>query len=94
MASVTSSAKKTPGPSCKAGQHDRQENGDMDAATREVWQEVQFHWDSAYRFKYAAGFHATRRDNGETLTAYTPQELADLIRADYNANRVSRDKAP
>jgi hypothetical protein len=44
-------------------------------------------WEAAYRFEYWPGtqnpYRAFRRDNDAELSAPTPDELRNLIRADY-----------
>ena len=55
-------------------------------------------WGGAYRFEYWPGtqkpYRAFRRDDGTEQSAKTPEELRELIRADYLANPVPRETAP
>jgi hypothetical protein len=58
-------------------------------------QGLQFHWGSAYLITGAAGhWIAMRRDNGQTLSASSPDELHTLIIEDYEARPVARDLTP
>jgi hypothetical protein len=41
-----------------------------------------------------AGWVAKRLDNGRALVADSPEELLELIRADYEAEPVSRERGP
>ena len=53
-----------------------------------------FHWDTAYQVEFddERGWQARRRDDlGGGLTAATPDELYEAIRADYDAKPVPRD---
>jgi hypothetical protein len=52
-------------------------------------------WQAAYRFEYWPGtpnpYRAFRRDNDAELSAATPDELRNLIRADYLRSPVPSD---
>lgn len=62
---------------------------------RNELQDLQFHWGDAYLIT-GAGEHwiAQRRDDGRMLIASGPEELRELIRADYEAQPVARDLTP
>jgi hypothetical protein len=50
---------------------------------------LQWNWGEAYAITGAAGhWLAQRRDNGQTLTAASPEELLTLIIEDYAAEPV------
>lgn len=55
-------------------------------------------WETAYRFEYRPGtqnpYRACRGDDGTEIQAPAPDELRNLIRADYLARPVPRDKTP
>ena len=57
---------------------------------------LRWHWGGAYLISFFEpdAWVAQRRDNRETLRADNPEDLRDLIVADYNANPVSRQVAP
>lgn len=50
-----------------------------------------WNWDEAYEITEACGvYRAVRRDNQRTLVATAPEDLRDLIVADYAKQPVSR----
>ena len=54
--------------------------------------ELRYHWGEAYEITDRPGWRARRRDGkGGWLTAPDPEALAVVIRADYQADPVSRD---
>ena len=57
---------------------------------------LRWHWGGAYLISFFEPdvWAAQRRDNRQTLRADNPEDLRDLIVADYNANPVSRQVAP
>ena len=57
---------------------------------------LRWHWGGAYLISFFEPdvWVAQRRDNREVLRADNPEDLRDLIVADYNANPVSRQVAP
>ena len=56
--------------------------------------DLQWHWGGAYLITGMSGrWLAQRRDDGQTLTAPGPEELAELITEDYGARPVSREAA-
>ncbi len=57
--------------------------------------ELRWHWGEAYLIDYLGDWRwiAQRRDNRETLTAESPEELRNLIIADYTARPVPRQTA-
>jgi hypothetical protein len=64
------------------------------------WDEVAleslvFHWGDAYSVTNPAPgrWVAQRRDNRETLTADSAEDLHNLILADYDAQPVARDRS-
>jgi len=55
--------------------------------------ELRWHWGDAYLISYFPGpgrWVAQRRDSHATMSAEGPEELRDLILADYTAHPVSR----
>ena len=63
--------------------------------TMTALEDLQWNWGSAYLITGAAGhWLAQRRDDGQTLTASSPEQLRTLIIEDYAARPVSRDAAP
>jgi hypothetical protein len=56
--------------------------------------DLRFHWGEAYRIGFRGGaWAASRRDGqGGTLTDPAPEGLLTLIRADYAAMPVPRDR--
>ncbi|MBV9451003.1 MAG: hypothetical protein JO345_34460 [Streptosporangiaceae bacterium] len=64
----------------------------------DAWACLKQDWGGAYRFEYWPGtqksYRAFRRDDGTELSAETPQELRELIRADHLRNPVSLETAP
>jgi hypothetical protein len=54
--------------------------------------ELRWHWADAYLISFFEpdNWVAQRRDDHSALTADSPHELLDLIRADYAARPVSR----
>jgi hypothetical protein len=59
---------------------------------------LQSDWGAAYRFEYWPGtqkpYRAYRRDDDTEMSAKTPEELRELIRADYLQKPVSQETAP
>lgn len=56
---------------------------------------LRYHWGDAYAIHRADGaWIAERRDTRETLRAEDPEDLLNLIRADYSARPVSRIVPP
>jgi hypothetical protein len=70
----------------------------MNRAAQEAWELLQFNWDTAYTFSYdlqaPEPFQAERKDGLGTLSAATPEELAELVVRDYGARHVPREIAP
>jgi hypothetical protein len=67
----------------------------MNETPREALGRLQHDWGSAYGIAGAAGtWVARRRDNGRLLNADSPDRLRELIREDYEAERVPREVAP
>jgi hypothetical protein len=70
--------------------------GDLDQrdlAWRDEAQAIlQYHWGSAYVIAWTGDgkWVAQRRDNRESVTADTPEELIRRIRRNYDANPVPR----
>jgi hypothetical protein len=62
--------------------------GDM----QEALNELRHHWGSAYVIACTAPgvWLAQRKDTSEVLRAGTPDELRDVISADYRARPVAR----
>ncbi len=58
--------------------------------------DLRWHWDSAYLIEcFGLGrWVAQRRDSHATIGAEGPDELRDLIAADYAAHPVPRDPRP
>jgi hypothetical protein len=55
--------------------------------------DLRHHWSGAYEITEALGaWRAVRLDNQRALVAADPGELRDLIRADYAANPVPRQR--
>ena len=63
--------------------------------TRDALADLQWNWGGAYLIT-AAGGHwvAMRRDDGQTLTASSPEELREMLAEDYRSRPVPRDIAP
>ncbi len=54
--------------------------------------DLQWHWGETYQITGSGDRWLARRpDNGRLLVAAAPQELRDLIVADYTAQPVPRD---
>jgi hypothetical protein len=68
---------------------------DGDYWTTTPLDELRWHWGEAYLIDCLSDYRwvAQRRDNRETLRADGPEELRDLIVADYTAQPVSRSVA-
>jgi hypothetical protein len=58
----------------------------------ELIDHLRWHWGEAYRIHFFESdkWMAQRRDNWASLTASTPLDLLDAIRADYAAKPVGR----
>jgi hypothetical protein len=59
--------------------------------------DLKWHWSGAYNIAYFARpglWLAQRRDTHETVKAEDPEELRDLIRADYFRRPVRRAARP
>jgi len=55
-------------------------------------EDLRHHWGEAYKIGWRAGrWRAVRRDDGSAVSADTPGQLLELIRADYAARPVARD---
>lgn len=55
-------------------------------------EDLQWNWGEAYAITGAAGhWLAQRRDNGQMLTAASPEELRTLIIEDYATRPVTRE---
>jgi hypothetical protein len=58
--------------------------------------EIRWHWDSAYNVEHLGGLWLAQRldKSRATVSARTPDELMEKIRADYAAEPVPRDRPP
>lgn len=64
-------------------------------APQDALGQLQWSWGSAYGIAGAWGtWVARRRDNGRLLTADSPDQLRELMIADYQAQPVPREAAP
>jgi hypothetical protein len=62
--------------------------------TMTALEDLQWNWGDPYLITGAAGhWLAQRRDNGQTLTASSPEELRELIVENYAARPVAWDTA-
>jgi hypothetical protein len=60
--------------------------------TMTALEDLQWNWGEAYAITGAAGhWLAQRRDDGQTLTASTPEQLRELIIEDYAARPVTHE---
>lgn len=58
-------------------------------------EDLRHHWGSAYLIeKFGRHWVAQRRDSHGTISAEGPDQLLDVIRADYAAHPVPRDPRP
>jgi hypothetical protein len=59
-------------------------------------EDLRWHWGEAYAIEHLADgrWLAQRRDDRQTLVADGPEELRDMIQADYAARPVPRGGLP
>jgi hypothetical protein len=58
--------------------------------------EIRWHWGEAYNVEHLGGLWLAQRldKSRATVSARTPDELMELIRLDYEAAPVPRDRPP
>ncbi|MGA2829216.1 MAG: hypothetical protein ABSF03_24250 [Streptosporangiaceae bacterium] len=67
----------------------------MDKARAAALSDLDLHWGRVYDLAVTrAGWVAKRLDDNRALVADSPEELRELIRADYAAEPVSRECGP